>query len=156
MLGKTAIAAWWIFAICTAAAPTPGHAIDVGLEFDSPQQASRYYELIDELRCLVCQNQNVADSNAALAQDLRQRTYQMIADGQSDQQILDYMTARYGDFVLYRPPLKPATLVLWGAPVIFLLAVALSFWLYIRRAGNQPAAPLSGDDRQRARQLLDE
>ncbi len=156
MLGKTAIVALWTFAICAAAAPTPGNAIDVGLEFSSPQQAARYYALIDELRCLVCQNQNVADSNAALAKDLRKRTYQMIADGQSDQQILDYMTARYGDFVLYRPPLKLATLVLWMGPVIFLLAVAVSFWLYIRRARSQPAVTLSSADRQRAQQLLDE
>ena len=140
----------------TSVAVQPLHAIDVGLEFNSLEQQSRYHRLIDELRCLVCQNQNVADSNAGLAQDLRNRTYQMIVSGQTDQHILDYMTERYGDFVLYRPPLNPLTLFLWFGPVIFLTAVAISFWIYFRRSKNRSTSRLSSEERQKAWRLLDQ
>ena len=87
-------------------------AAEALLQFDSPQQEQRYKGLVEELRCMVCQNQNLADSNAGLAQDLRDRTYEMVLEGKSDQDIIDYMVNRYGEFVLYRPPLKTTTILL--------------------------------------------
>ena len=82
------------------------------LNFANPQQETRYKKIIAELRCLVCQNQILADSNADLAKDLRKKTHAMILSGQSDTQIIDFMAARYGDFVRYRPPFKPSTILL--------------------------------------------
>ncbi len=86
-----------------------------------------------ELRCLVCQNQTIADSNADLAVDLRRQVREMLVRGDSQQQILDYMTARYGDFVLYRPPLKPTTAILWFAPGVLLVAGLLLLLYVLRR-----------------------
>ena len=96
-------------------------AIDTGRAFEDPEQQARYELLIKDLRCLVCQNQSIADSNATLASDLRREVREMMIAGQSDQQIRDFMTARYGDFVLYRPPVSPRTWLLWAAPVLLLL-----------------------------------
>jgi len=90
-------------------------------KFDNPQQEEAYTVLINELRCLVCQNQTIADSNAALAQDLRRQVYEMLQQGKSRDEIATFMTDRYGDFVLYNPPFKVKTGVLWIGPIIFLL-----------------------------------
>ncbi len=127
-------------------------------EFERPEDARRYQALVSELRCLVCQNQNLADSNAPLAADLRQLTYDMIREGKSDSEIIDFMVARYGDFVLYRPPLKPATAVLWGGPFLLL---ALGLWLLMRqlrrRASKRTgAATLSTEERARLERVLDQ
>ncbi|MEX2352637.1 MAG: cytochrome c-type biogenesis protein, partial [Gammaproteobacteria bacterium] len=86
---------------------------EVPAEFDDPQQQQRYQSMLAEIRCLVCQNQSLADSNADLAQDLRNEVHRMVAAGDSNQEIIDYLVTRYGDFVLYRPPLKTTTLLLW-------------------------------------------
>ena len=83
--------------------------------------ASRAVKLSEKLRCLVCQNQTIADSNAELAQDLRRQIHEQIAAGRSDAEILDYMVARYGDFVLYQPPVKPTTALLWAGPALLLV-----------------------------------
>ena len=96
-------------------------------------QQDRYRDLIAELRCLVCQNQNIAESNAPLAQDLRIQVEAMIRDGRSDAEIKQYMTERYGDFVLYRPPLRQQTLALWLFPPLLLVAVLAIVWLRLRR-----------------------
>ncbi|MEH6503507.1 MAG: cytochrome c-type biogenesis protein [Cycloclasticus sp.] len=91
--------------------------------FDSAEKEKIYLELVDELRCLVCQNQNLAASNSGLAKDLRRQAFQMVSAGQTKEQITQYMTERYGDFVLYEPPFKKVTLVLWIGPfVIFIIA----------------------------------
>jgi len=103
-------------------------AIEV-YQFDYPEQEKLYKQMTDELRCLVCQNQNLSASNAALARDLRQQTYQMIMNGKSHDDIVSYMTQRYGDFVLYRPPFKSITVLLWFGPLVLLL---LGVWLLIR------------------------
>jgi cytochrome c-type biogenesis protein CcmH len=106
------------------------------LNFANPQQETRYKKIIAELRCLVCQNQNLADSNADLAKDLRKKTHAMILAGQSDSQIVDFMVARYGDFVRYRPPFKPSTALLWISPAL-LLALGLGIlWRVTRRSRN--------------------
>lgn len=125
-------------------------------EFKDPENAQRYRTLINELRCLVCQNQNLADSNATLAADLRQLTYDMILDGKSDEEIIEFMVARYGDFVLYRPPLKPTTLMLWIGPLLLLV---LGIWLLLRQLRRRSASPvendaLSADERARLERLL--
>lgn len=97
------------------------------VQFASPERAERYYTLIEELRCPKCQNQNLEDSNAGIAVDLRQQVYSMIQSDQSDEQIIDYMVARYGEFVLYRPVQKPSTAILWYGPFALLLVGALIF-----------------------------
>jgi len=110
--------------------------------FASAEQERRYYELLKELRCLVCQNQSLSDSAAGLADDLRDEVRAMVADGKSDREIVDFMTARYGDFVLFRPRFRPATWILWLAPAA-LLAGGL-FWLFRwqvvhrRRSDSEP------------------
>ena len=92
--------------------------------FDTPEQLERYERLTHEFRCVVCQNQSVAESNVDLAKDLRRITRDMILAGRTDAEIKQFMTDRYGDFVLYNPPVKPVTYLLWGAPVILLLVGA--------------------------------
>jgi cytochrome c-type biogenesis protein CcmH len=125
-------------------------------QFDDPAQEARYKALIKELRCLVCQNQNLADSNAELAVDLRQQTYDMIQRGDSDAQIIEYMVARYGDFVLYRPPLKPETSILWLGPFV-LMAIGITAVVVIMRRQRRKGAPeVSEAERERVRALLDE
>lgn len=126
------------------------------LKFDSTQQEQRYHELIDELRCLVCQNQNLADSNAALAQDLRERTYRMVRSGDSSDEIIDYMVARYGEFIMYRPPLRTSTYLLWFGPLVFLLLAVLTVVLYWRRTRRNTGVKLDAASRQKVRQLLDD
>jgi len=123
-------------------------------EFKDPALESRYQTLTEELRCLVCQNQNIADSHAELAQDLRTKVYEMLNKGDSNEQIIDYMTNRYGDFVLYRPPVNTKTLVLWLAPVLTLLMGACGFWFVLkrRRAG---AEQVTDADRRRIKELLE-
>lgn len=96
-------------------------------QFSDPSQQQRYERLIDDLRCLVCQNQSLADSDADLARDLRDEVYQIIQSGQNEEEAIRFLTDRYGDFVLYRPPFKPVTLLLWGGPFL-LLAAALFFF----------------------------
>ena len=122
------------------------------LEFKNPQVEKDYYTLIDELRCLVCQNQNLKDSNADLAKDLRQQTYQMLQQGKSKQDVVDYMVARYGDFVLYRPPLKNSTLLLWAGPFVLLLLVLVLVLRRIHR--NRSVEPPEPENLEQAHHLL--
>jgi cytochrome c-type biogenesis protein CcmH len=102
-------------------------------KFDNPQQEEAYQVLIEELRCLVCQNQTIADSNADLAKDLRRQVYEMLQQGKSKDEIATFMTERYGDFVLYNPPFKAKTGVLWIGPVIFLLIGLIMLIVFTRR-----------------------
>jgi cytochrome c-type biogenesis protein CcmH len=114
----------------------------------------RVMELSAELRCLVCQNQSIADSNADLAVDLRRQIREQLGSGKSERDVLDFMVQRYGDFVLYRPPFKASTVLLWGGP--FLLLV-LGIFLLVRRvrSTNRQAPPLSAAERARAAAFLD-
>ena len=123
-------------------------------QFDNPQQEARYKRLIGELRCLVCQNQNLADSNAELAQDLRNKTYEMIRAGKSDSEIIDYMVARYGEFVLYRPAFNQKTVLLWIGPFLILLVGIVVLVRFIRRQRTETVA-VTTHDHERARELLD-
>ncbi len=123
-----------------------------------PVAEKRLQVLSEELRCLVCQNQTIADSNAELAQDLRREIRTMIRDGKSDKEIVDFMVVRYGDFVLYRPPVKGITLLLWGGPLALLLLGLLILVRYLRRRVSRMAddQPLSADEAGRADALLKE
>ncbi len=103
-------------------------AIDV-YDFDSPQQEAQYRGLIEELRCPKCQNQNLAASDAPIAQDLKQKTYDLVKEGRSDSEIRDYMQERYGDFISYKPPVRPSTWILWFFPPL-LLVVLIAGWFW--------------------------
>lgn len=127
-------------------------------EFTNPELEVRYRELSTELRCPKCQNQNIADSNAPIAQDLRKLLYLQLEQGASDEEILDYMVARYGEFVRYRPRFSGATAILWLAPVLLLLIglVVAFLTLRSRRRDSASAAPqLSADEQQKLQALLD-
>ncbi len=126
-------------------------------QFDTPEQESAYQNLISELRCLVCQNQTIADSNADLAKDLRRQVYEMLHQGKNQQEIVDFMTQRYGDFVMYRPPLKTKTLILWAGPFVF-VAIGLIVLLVISRRKKAEAvnAQLTADEQARIKALLEE
>jgi cytochrome c-type biogenesis protein CcmH len=122
---------------------------------NDPVAAKREYEISLKLRCLVCQNQSIAESNAGLAVDLRNQVREQVAAGKSDTEIIDFMTTRYGDFVLYRPPLKGTTMLLWFGPFLLLVVGALVAWRVVRARKAQPvAAPLTDSDRARAARLL--
>ena len=121
---------------------------------DSPKLDERVKNLAHELRCLVCQNQTIADSNAPLAVDLRNQIREQLAAGKSERDVVDFMVARYGDFVLYRPPFKAATLALWLGPFALL---GLGAWIFWRRVARRRAAPpgLSEAQRAQAARLLE-
>ncbi len=123
-------------------------AIDV-YEFDDPVSEQRFQALINELRCPKCQNQNIAGSDAPLAADLRKKVQVMIQQDRSDAEIVDYMVQRYGDFVTYRPPLKPVTWLLWFGPFVMVILIAIILFLWIRRRSHEQTLPL--DEAQRAR-----
>ena len=127
-----------------------------GLAFaqEDPALEKRVHDLALELRCLVCQNQTLADSSAPLAVDLRNQVREQLKSGKSERDVIDFLTARYGDFVLYRPPFKASTLLLWAGPFI-LLALGLMI-LFLRIKRRAPAEPeLSPEDRARAAKLLE-
>ena len=120
-----------------------------------PQLEVQVHRLSTELRCLVCQNQTLADSDAPLAEDLRVEIREMAAKGHSDQEIIDYLVARYGDFVLYRPPVKSTTLLLWVGPFVLLLVGLIGLGLILRRRDKQTLdVPLSISESRRVAELL--
>ena len=125
-------------------------------EIDHPDPAveSRLKAISEELRCLVCQNQTIADSHATLAVDLRQQIRAMVGAGRTDAEIRAYMVERYGDFVLYKPPFQPNTLLLWLGPAILIVGGALALVIAIRRRGALPVAEGPDDDRRRELEAL--
>jgi len=139
-----------LLSLCISAPSLAGLEI---LNFANTQQETRYKKIIAELRCLVCQNQNLADSNADLAKDLRKKTHAMILAGQSDAQIIDFMVARYGDFVRYRPPFKPSTILLWISPAL-LLALGLSILWRVTGRSRDALSPTDEVRKTRIRELL--
>jgi len=129
-------------------------AID-SLQFTNPEQQAAYESLTEELRCLVCQNQTIADSNADLAADLRRQVYEMLQQGQSKQAILQFMTDRYGDFVLYNPPFKAKTGLLWLGPVAFLLAGLTALFFVVRKKRHAEAVEIEQPEKlAKIRRLL--
>ena len=115
--------------------------------FDDPKKEAIYKQLIEELRCLVCQNQNIAGSNAELAQDLRRQTYEMVSTGSTRDEIVDFMVTRYGDFVMYKPPFKIKTALLWFGPSLLLLLSLIFLVRHIRTSPKTVEVKL--DDKQR-------
>jgi len=120
-----------------------------------PALEARVMALSSELRCLVCQNQTIADSNAGLASDLREEIREMVRQGKSDRQIVAFMVDRYGDFVLYRPPLKATTALLWFGPLLLVLVGIVALFLRLARRRRAEEPPLAPGDEERARRLLD-
>ncbi|MCK5334976.1 MAG: cytochrome c-type biogenesis protein CcmH [Gammaproteobacteria bacterium] len=123
-------------------------------EFDNKEDEQQFKVLVNELRCLVCQNQNLADSNAELAQDLRKEVYQMIQKGQSNEEIIEFMVSRYGDFVLYRPPFKPVTLILWLGPFFILLFAVIFLIVFIKKKKTSDLTEISDEEKHHAEDLL--
>ncbi|MFO7551406.1 MAG: cytochrome c-type biogenesis protein [Haliea sp.] len=146
-LRATALALWVLLLALPAAAVIETY------EFSEPELEKRYRELSQELRCPKCQNQNIADSNAPISQDLRRLLHQQLEAGASDGEILEYMVARYGEFVRYRPAFNAATAILWLAPVLLLLAGAAGLLLLLRGRKQSPAT-LDSHDQDRLTALL--
>ena len=123
-------------------------------QFQNSEHEQRYKNLINEFRCVVCQNQNIADSNAELAQDLRKRVFKMINAGKNDDEIMEFMVARYGDFVLYRPQFNSMTFLLWLGPFIIFI-IGLYFLIsFIRQRKKMVITELSNTDKEKLKQLL--
>ena len=116
-------------------------------KFDNPEQEQAYKVLVNELRCLVCQNQTIASSNADLAKDLRRQVYEMLQQGKSQQEIVDFMIQRYGDFVMYNPPFKAKTGLLWLGPAVFLLIGLVLLVLLSKRKKTVKNSQPSDDDK---------
>ena len=122
-----------------------------------PVAHKRVLGISEQLRCLVCQNQSIADSNAELAVDLRNQVIEQVKAGKTNQEIVDYMVERYGDFVLYRPPFKTSTVILWVGPVVLFLGGLLAFWINLRRRKQtvtQSTKPLSEEEKAMAEKML--
>lgn len=124
-------------------------------QLPTPEQQEAYESLTSELRCLVCQNQTIADSNAELASDLRRQVYEMLQQGKSKDEILRFMTDRYGDFVLYKPPFKAKTSLLWLGPAAFLMIGLFVVFVFVRRKRAAAVTQISAEKEQKIRSLLD-
>jgi len=123
-------------------------------KFDSPETEKVFHKLSEELRCLVCQNQNIAESNADLAKDLRLEIYNMLSNGKTEDEVIDFMVDRYGDYVLYRPPVKPLTWLLWFGPAI-IFGIGLIFVVRFLKAQSRrkQAESLSEEEIERIKNL---
>jgi cytochrome c-type biogenesis protein CcmH len=136
---------------------TPLYAAPVvTYQFASDEQEALFNKLSNELRCLVCQNQAIADSNADLAKDLRDEIYGMLQQGKNEEEIIEFMVARYGDFVLYNPPLKPMTWLLWFGPAFALLAGFFFVLRIIKRQKKATVAEMSSEEIERLKALQSE
>lgn len=124
-------------------------------EFDSPEQRQQYHQLLQELRCLVCQNESLASSGAGLADDLRNEVYRLyVIEDRSREETIGFLTDRYGDFVLYRPPMRPDTWLLWFGPLLMLALGAAVLITVIRRRRRAAPVELEPEERERAERLL--
>ena len=145
-----------VLALCLLLGAGTTHA-GVTLEafkFDSKAEEQHFKDLIEELRCLVCQNQSLLDSDAELAHDLRAEVYDMIQAGKSDEEIVTFLVDRYGDFVLYNPPVKPSTWLIWFGPFVLLLIAAFLLLRAVRRQKNTPAHEITPEERARLDAIL--
>lgn len=133
--------------------PITSFALDYR-QLANPEQQEAYKSLISELRCLVCQNQTIADSDAELAADLRRQVYEMLQQGKSKEEIVRFMTDRYGDFVLFNPPFKAKTGFLWLGPAFFLMIGFIVVFFYVRHKKAKAVITISGEKEQKIRRLL--
>jgi cytochrome c-type biogenesis protein CcmH len=136
----------WIALLLAGLLSAAAMARDAAPASDDPVLEARMLRIANELRCLVCQNQTIADSNASLAVDLRREARSLLKQGKSDAEVIDYMTARYGDFVLYRPPLRATTLLLWFGPALMLAIGAAVLLIVLRRRSRMAAEAFDADD----------
>lgn len=132
--------------------PFTASAIEIR-SFDNEEKRQRYEKLIEELRCLVCQNQSLADSEAELAKDLRDEVYGILQQGKTEEEAIRFLTDRYGDFVLYRPPFKLITLLLWGGPLLIFLAGVGFIWKRNLQCTESPSLELTEEEQKRLEQL---
>ncbi len=142
-----------------ALSPGPALAILAGEALDDPVLEARARDISKGLRCLVCQNQSIDDSNAPLAKDLRRLVRERLVAGDGDQEVKDYIVARYGDFVLLKPPFKPITYALWLGPGLMLLLAGAGVVVFLRRQSRKPPtaeAPLDDEERRRLDSLLND
>ncbi len=140
-----------LLALCLLATGLPVLAKEAAPAAEDPVLEARMLAITTELRCLVCQNQTIADSHAGLAVDLRKQVREMLQRGDSNRQIIDYMTARYGDFVLYRPPLKGTTAALWFGPAALLVAGVVVLGVTLRRRSRMRPEQFEPEDADDAR-----
>lgn len=143
-----------ILLACLVPAASPSASTLAEFKFESPAQEQEFRELTEQLRCLVCQNESLAGSQAELAQDLRREVYQMMLAGKSRDDVVSFLVARYGDFVLYNPPLKPSTYFLWFGPVLLAIGGALLLWRTLRRKKVTGGNELSAAEQERLQQIL--
>ena len=123
-------------------------------KFETKAEEQHFKDLIEEIRCLVCQNQSLADSDAELAHDLRAEVYDMIQAGKNDEEIVTFLVARYGDFVLYNPPIKPGTWLIWFGPFVLLLIAAIVLMRALRRQKNIQETEITTEERARLDAVL--
>lgn len=154
---KALLALLAILLVAPAVLAPPAFAVEPSERLSDPALEARARALSEELRCLVCQNETIDESSAPLAHDLRVLLRERIAAGDTDAQALKFLTDRYGDFVLLKPPVEPATYLLWFGPIIVLLLAGGGAFLYLcRRKTAAPAAPLSAAEERRIEKLLEE
>jgi cytochrome c-type biogenesis protein CcmH len=122
--------------------------------FSDKQDEQRFKSLVSQLRCLVCQNESLADSDAELAHDLRQEVYEMMLAGKTNKQVTDFLVQRYGDFVLYNPPMKPSTWLIWFGPFVVLVIAVLLLFRSLRRQRAVTQQAFSDEERKRLQQAL--
>lgn len=147
---------WLGFLLALSLAPLSLAAIDT-YEFETEAQRQQFYQVSSELRCPKCQNQNIADSNAPIAQDLRREVHRLITQGATNDQVVDYMVERYGEFVIYRPRFDASTFVLWFGPLILGVIGVLVILVMVRASKkHKQEAVLSGDERHKLSQLLND
>ena len=143
-----------VLLLVIAASPLPAAVTLESFTFPTPAEEQHFKDVIGQLRCLVCQNETLADSDADLAHDLRAEVYEMMKSGKSDKQVIDFLVNRYGDFVLYNPPVKPSTYLIWYGPFVLL---AIAVLLLIRAVGRQRQVQepeISAEERKRLERLL--
>ena len=144
----------WLALLAMALAALGAHAREAVPLAEDQAVEQRLVGIAEELRCLVCQNESLAGSRAPLAEDLRRQIRELIRAGKTDPEILDYLVSRYGDFVRYRPPLKPTTWLLWLGPFVLLAAGLATLVAHLRRRKGPAPPPLSDDERSHAVALL--
>ena len=146
-----------VFALVLAMqlAAVPAHANEAAPLADDPVVEARLLVIAEEVRCLVCQNESLAGSRAELAQDLRREIRSLIKQGKTDKEVMDFLVSRYGDYVRYRPPVKPSTWLLWGGPFVLLAAGLAALVLFVRRR-RITSTPLSPEEQRQAAALLGE
>ena len=146
---------FWLLFLWLSSLPATALAQEDIVEFETARQQELYLKVIKELRCLVCQNQNLADSNADLARDLRRKTQEMITQGGKYDDIIQYMLERYGEFVLYRPRVTSSTMLLWFSPFVLLIAVFIFALARIRKSRQPTYTKFTDEELNNAKILLD-